>query len=110
MDLEPARYQLIVMMKDRAAEQTANARRAEQLREAEAEQMRKAAIRRRIDKISPVVGILALVFGWGPVAVYFGIRARRTQQSGCLSAICLYGGLIETIALVILIVLSGGSH
>ena len=34
MDLEPARYQLIVMMKGRAAEQTANARRAEQLREA----------------------------------------------------------------------------
>ena len=103
--LEPALHQLIVTMRGRAVEATADARRAAVECRIQQEELRRRENRDRIDRMSAVISLVCgLVPIIGPLAVYFAIRSRRAGYGGRLSTIGLFLGLLATLADIIALV------
>jgi hypothetical protein len=97
-DMEPARYQLLIMTKKYAVEQTKEFIAAENLRTEQVERRRKMAVRDRNTSIIQVMGLIAFLSAIGPVAIGFGMRGLSRGGGEFLGRLCLYGGILETIA------------
>src|SRR6185369_8372378 len=111
---DAALHTIILLAQPRAAQQTIDQHAEAQRQALLAEQQRVQRRRQELDNLSAVLGVILAVVGCvtflglltGPFAIYFGVRARRTQYTsastwaialgaiGILTSVCCWGSML----------------